>query len=125
MRIEPGAERAAAVVLERRAPGPGDSGWLLRRGTAEGDAEDGAAGSADPLPEAAWPTCPVAELWRTRPGALAMLALPVGFRVTWDVDDVDAIVAPDGSARAGAHLPLREGGLLSTAASGGASSSGL
>ncbi|KAB8165817.1 hypothetical protein FH609_015580 [Streptomyces sp. 3MP-14] len=125
VRVEPGAERAAAVVLERRAPGPGDSGWLLRLPHAGDQPGHAASRGADRLPEAAWPTCPVAELWRTRPGALTMLALPVGFRVALDVDDVVAVTAPDGSARAGAHLPLREGGLLPAVASGGASSSRL
>lgn len=109
LRVEPGADRAAEVALERAAPAAGDSGWLLRqRGSTR-------------RPDREWTTRPVAELWRIRPGALTVLALPVGFRVTLDVDDVVAVTAPDGSSRAGAQLPLREGGLAERAPAGAAS----
>ncbi|MDT0266609.1 hypothetical protein RM844_09915 [Streptomyces sp. DSM 44915] len=97
--VEPGADRAADVVLERHAPGDGDSGWRLRR-----------RGSTD-RPDDGWSRHPLVRLWETRPGALPVLALPVGYTVTLDVDDVVAITAPDGSPRATAVLPLPDGGL--------------
>ncbi|ATE54784.1 hypothetical protein CNX65_17105 [Actinosynnema pretiosum] len=74
--VEVGAERARRVVLRRREPVDGHSGWEVR---------------ADPATGAGVVTRALGCLVGYRPGALPAIALPPGAVVALDVDEITSV----------------------------------
>lgn len=89
--VQPGAERAPRVFLERDEPRlPHESGWFAGIDPADVEHEQPPA------------TVPVSVLVNTNPEWLPFLALPPGFLVSLQNQQPVSIVGPDGSER----LPL-------------------
>jgi hypothetical protein len=86
--VRKGVLEAARIFANRREPKGEDSGWYI------GPAHDGRPGEP-PKPEDL-EALRLFELVRRRPEILYALALPVGYTVVWNGNNIEALADPQG-----------------------------
>lgn len=84
-----GALDVEHIYLERNAPTPGDSGWYI--GPVEGGEAD-----EDADPNDVYEAILVYHLLRTRPSLLQVLALPPGYLVVFQGQQIEAVLDESG-----------------------------